>query len=99
MSLPLPRPTTPGGYSLNRVRLPRPFTPFQSGKQIHSALLIGVQGLDQPRMNQRVAGNDASVLDADVTAGEIGHAPPCFTNQQAAGRNIPGRQVLLPEPI
>ncbi len=50
-------------------------------------------------MNREIAGDNSAMLDADIATFEIRDQSTCFTNEQAARRNIPGRESLFPKPI
>lgn len=47
----------------------------------------------------RVPGNDAGVLDSNIPPAEVSDESAGFLDEQAARRDIPGRQLLFPESI
>src|SRR5436190_1548801 len=50
-------------------------------------------------MDRRVAGGDRGVLDPHVATLEIGHYPARLADEQHARGDVPGRELLLPEPV
>ncbi len=50
-------------------------------------------------MDRWIARDDGGVLDPNVAAREIGDHSTRLPNKQGASRNIPGRQLLFPEPV
>src|SRR5215208_5574120 len=50
-------------------------------------------------MDAGVARQHAGMLNPDVSSAQVRDDPSCFTDQQGACGNIPGREALLPETV
>jgi hypothetical protein len=59
----------------------------------------GLEDIEKPAVDGRVAGDNSGVLDPDVPTREVGHNSAGFTDKQVSGSDVPGGEVLFPEAI
>src|SRR5689334_7803594 len=57
------------------------------------------QGLQEPLVDRPVSGNHRSMPDAELAPLVVGDQTARLADEQRAGRDVPGGEVLLPESL